>query len=149
MEEKKQQRERLVARAKKLHDAKKYHVEFKKVRCRAIDDGYYNGRVIRYGQVFTYDDILKNGKLPRWCEAVDELKTEWSELSDAEKAPYLSNSESTVVADSGVSRELELIRKEREAEKALRQEAEARLSKSEEIIPAEPSPLPASNENFI
>ena len=151
LEERKDQRLRLEKRANKIHESKKYHIQFVKCRCRATSEGYYGGRVIREGQVFTYDDAVKNGKLPMWCEAVDELDLEWDKLSEAEKNVFLMSLEPKKEgsSDESFEKELRLMRADLAKEKALRIEAEERLAKKDEVVVDESSePKNISNSPF-
>lgn len=147
LEERKTQRERLEKRARDHHESKRYHIEFVKVKCVAIDTGYYANRIIKTDQVFLYDDVLKNGKFPLWCEPVEPYETSWSKLSSSEKSAYLSKSEhQDSQVDQGLSRELKLLREELERERALRNEAEERLE-SKTVV--EPSPFPSGDNSDI
>lgn len=143
LEERKDQRDRLEKRAKKLHDEKLFHVQFVKVRAKATDDGYFGGRVLKPGQIFTYDDVVKNGKFPLWIEPVDEVKLEWDSLSESEKDQYAGSyrrvKESPHSGHDELSKELRLLREELNRERELRKEAEDRVSQNRSPFPDEDS----------
>jgi hypothetical protein len=69
--------------------SKEKKVETVKVQVVATDMGYYNNRIIRAGEKFTYEGALKNGKLPLWVSKagskkakVEVIEEDDSEVSD-------------------------------------------------------------------
>lgn len=55
---------------------KERKVDIKEVIVEAIatDDGYYKGSIIKTGQKFNYEGIIKDGKYPLWLSPVGEPK---------------------------------------------------------------------------
>lgn len=70
---------------------KNMHIEKVKVQCVAIDKGYYGRKIIKDGEQFIYEGILKNGEFPRWVESIDKkFESEFSQLDESVQENFKS-----------------------------------------------------------
>ena len=59
---------------------KKFHIEKVNIHCVATSDGYFGGRIVKEGTKFMYNDVLKDGKLPLWCQALEKFECKFDKL---------------------------------------------------------------------
>jgi len=59
-----------------MAEKKKKEVKIEHVVCSVVatDDGYYKGRIVKTGEKFVYEGILKDGKFPLWMNKIGTPK---------------------------------------------------------------------------
>jgi len=102
-----------------MRKSKNLHIEqVKDVKCTAIADGYFQGRVIKAGKIFTLEGPIVNGKFPLWCKPVDKYETAFSKLSESAQFKHLHpvNNLSKDGEDiSGLNKQIEELKAQLEA----------------------------------
>jgi len=115
---------------------KHLHIEqVKNVKCTAIADGYFQGRVIKAGKIFTLEGPIVNGKFPLWCKPVESYETAFSKLSESQQFKHLNPSKNISKDGEDISdlnKQIEELKAQLEAKNSEEKE-EVKEDKSESL----------------